>query len=206
MTRRKLPLHSFEEKKDEEAEDEENMQIGEVNSMEELLAALNRISRKVGQGGNRVAPLAGLPQGDRERPPRRCANCGVIHQGKCMQLAIPPKKKPCWECSKPGHVSWECPIKTAAQKGLKALEDVKAFNAAENSVGISKAMFSVEDDEGFKTAPRGPLQRTKPTPTNVAFGDILKHNACQSVAVKETSRVRNTRLRDLRQGAEVSDD
>ncbi len=186
MTRKKLPLHFIDGNRaiDESNDDEVNfndIDFSEVNSMEDLMAVVNRMrGRFNNRNRTNVRPMAPALQ-DRERPPRKCVNCGETHQGRCTKAQVPSDKRPCWWCGKPGHISKDCPAKS--NKAIKAVAD------AQNSL---KAMFVI-DDEGYQTVQRGARQRTRPQPSKVTFGDVLAQNSFAALSDGSSSSTATSR-------------
>ena len=150
----------------EEAEEDER--DNPINSLEELLAMVNR-ARAGGHvrpdrrdnGGPRK-PAAQRGDNDRQRPPRKCPNCGKEHEAGtrvCPHPSVQVTDRPCWTCGKKGHTSQACPDRKA--KGtIKAIEDIIPFFGA---------CVVAEADEGFTIAKK----TARPTPQTAQLGDFL---------------------------------
>jgi hypothetical protein len=158
-------------------EDDEN---NPISSLEELLAMVNR--QRTGGSGRpqqrrtqqqeQRRPQAGAAQ----RPPRKCANCGLEHEQRiCPHPPVPREERKCWTCGKGGHASRDCPEKKRGP-AIKAIEDQLPFFGA-NCV--------IEDSDGYRPARRP----ARPTPRGITLQDFIKtptQNRFASMAREDT--------------------
>jgi hypothetical protein len=155
---------------EEESEDDSNTPM----SIEELLAAVaggSNTGRNPRTGkfvprrqAQKVKPVAGSVA-DKDRPPRKCANCGKTHPERiCPHPAIPREERACWTCGKKNHSSRDCPDKVArgqAGSPLKAIEDL---------IKGMPAFSVVDEDDGWRQASQ--MQR-RPQPRRITVGDFV---------------------------------
>ena len=137
--------------------------LNPTSSLEELLAMVNRArtrpDRREGGGRGDRRPQ---PRGDGEcqRPPRKCANCGEEHEQRaCPHPAVAVADRPCWPCGKKGHASPSCPERKS--KGTA--------KAAEDLFLVFGADMVTEQDDGFTMA----KETVRPMPRTAQLGDLL---------------------------------
>ncbi len=177
LNRKKLPVHAVQADEDDDVDD---FYIDPANmTKDELVAVVNRLNTqgRVRQGPGRRfgaqrrtgAPGAAPPPKD--RPPRKCANCGEAHPGACPKARVATADRLCCGCGKPGHTSANCPAKAAQRPG--------AVKAVENSPGKvpifglgNDAHIMHIDHEGFQRVQR----RGRPQPRAPVLGDFLSSN------------------------------
>ncbi len=166
MNRQRLPVHAVGDEPEAHGEDQVTLAslLDNVSSMEELVAAVQRLQGR--RFGNRKTPPPppNRKKDDPTRPPRRCPNCGGTHDDrKCPKAPVDVGKRPCWNCGEPGHVSSKCPAKSvrAIEDGTVAhMEDLKAF-------------FMVDDDGHQEVRGKKARGTTRPMPTTRTLGDYL---------------------------------
>ena len=125
---------------------------------------LRRPDRRQGGGGGGGRPDRRPQQrgdGDRQRSPRKCANCCKDHEQRaCPHPAIAVADRACWTCGKKGNSSAQCPG-TQAKGNIKAIEDaILPFFGTCNAV---------MDKDGFSTAKKV----VRPTPRGATLGDFV---------------------------------
>ncbi len=95
---------------------------------EELLGA---IMRKLGMSqrpGPRAPRPGAAPRAD-TRPPLRCINCGgKDHLARdCNKPQVPPSKRPCFKCGKPGRIGANCRDGGASIKAVEEADEPASF-------------------------------------------------------------------------------
>ncbi len=198
MNRKKLPIHAIAEQLDTVDGNEDDLEGITINSMEDLLAAVQRFGtinsmedlvaavQRFGRNGqfrnrNRGNESGGGANNNRNRgreeapktQPRRCVNCGKTHPGRCTQAPVDPSKRPCWGCGEAGHVKSRCP-KLSTGGSVKAVGEP----------GEVMAFFAV-DNEGFQEVSRRKAGR--PMPTQVKLGNYLSKNMFSDLERSETT-------------------
>ncbi len=160
QNRRKLPIHAVSEGPDQHGGNDENLDLSNVSSFEDLVMAIGKWNNR--RGGR---PPPGVPQprtatAITDRAPRKCPNCNGEHQERrCPRPAVAVKDRACWGCGEKGHTRTRCPQR---QRDLKAMEDGPA------SPGNVNGFFMVED-EGFKT----PKKTCRPLPRTATLADFM---------------------------------
>ncbi len=181
LNRKKLPLHAVQQ---EEEDDEDDFYADPATmTREELVAVVGRLGAqgRLRQGPGRRfdtqrrtgAPGAAPPPRDpRDRPPRKCANCGEPHPGACTKARVATADRLCWGCGKPGHTSNNCPAKAAQRPGA-----VKAVADAPGRVPVfglgNDGPILHTDREGFQQVRQG----GRPRPRAPVLGDFLSRNS-----------------------------
>ena len=152
----------------EDRQSDEERPLQSIETIEDLIAAFNRLNGKGKQLGVKAnktdtssAPLR----------PRKCANCGDTHaEVKCPKPPVPVSQRKCWHCNKPGHVGRNCPDKKSSPGGsMRALEDAPPQ---------ARAPFFMMDEEGFEKVRRGP----KPMPRGATVSDFMSRNTFAALA------------------------
>ena len=161
LNRRRLPVHNVED----EPAIEEDFDARSISTVEDLVAAVRRLTGKPWNGANvklntRKQPTT-APGAPSQRPPK-CPNCGGEHEkNRCKEPMLPVSERRCWTCNKKGHSSNKCPDKSH-NKSIRTVdnegEDMHCF-------GISM----VANPEGFTQVRRG----AKPQPRGATLGDYL---------------------------------
>ncbi len=172
----------------DDGDDEEDFQI---NSVEDLMAVINRFSRNGNRnGGGRPfvkrqgngAPPPPKPVG--ERLTRKCPNCGKNHpMSLCPEPRLADGDRKCWTCGKKGCRSATCPEKGKKPGAVKAVSDgtggIPIFGLG------SAGNIQHVDHEGYTKVVRKSPGR--PMPTQATFGDFLSHNVFDSLCCVDHS-------------------
>ena len=189
MNRKKLPVHSVDVDGDFDIEDDgsidfQNMDFSNINSIEDMLAAIERLQKKNGgrfqrrDGGRERERREGGGGGGRERErdpsrPRRCPNCGDSHSGRCTKPQVALNDRKCFGCGKPGHISARCPNKDKKNAQVNNL-NLGEVAAVDRGDGKLRGFFMV-DEEGFqKVGKDGKVGR--PMPAARQLGNFISAN------------------------------
>ncbi len=175
MNRRRLPIHAVQE---ENEEDNEDVKPEGINSMEDLLMAIQRWTRR---GQRTPGPRSDGPARTRSAPApparkRKCPNCGEEHAAlKCPRPAVEISERKCWECNEKGHVSRDCK-KRQGKIAIKAIEDRQ-----DNLNG-----FFMVDEDGFTKVATGSRGRraTRPMPSTPCLGSFFSKNSWEALTAK----------------------
>lgn len=148
----------------QEDQDEDDREAGNpISSLEELLAMVNRSRTNADQRRPQRQRQPQRGDGDRQRGPRKCANCGKEHEQRtCPHPSVPVSDRPCWTCGKKGHASRDCPDKKDRKGAVKAIEDILPF--------FGQTLNAVTNqDDGFTKA----RKTVRPTPRAAQLGDFI---------------------------------
>ena len=170
FNRRRAGIHGVDEPPEPRERPQEDQGhaggLGQITSVEELIAAINRMG--AARADNRSRPAA--RERDRSRaPPRsaanershKCPNCSQEHDAvRCPHPAVAISDRKCWTCGEKNHTSRNCPKK----KSLKAIED-----GGMSMPSFGGVIATVVDTEGFQLARR----TCRPMPRGAILGDFV---------------------------------
>ena len=183
LLNRRKPIHAVEASPGPQGEDDGGDDDGFTNiaSVDDLLAALNRLNRGGQRGRGQLQPR---DRGDRGRPAptapdtfrgkRKCPNCGEEHaERRCPKPAIPVSDRKCFECLEKGHSARDCPTK---KKGNSIRAIVDRPTSELNG-------FFMVDDDGYQSVRPGRQARPRPMPTQATLGDFISPNPWDALSV-----------------------
>ena len=190
FNKKKSPIHAVEPEPERNGKDfgnngeQELMAALGMEDPEDMIAAVMKWKGKFNKGGGGgggggrdrgprrdAAPRRDAGGADKDRPPRKCPNCGETHADrKCPKAPVAFADRVCWTCGKKNHTSAQC-----IQKGpLKAIEDTPPGGAGGASikdiVGSLKlnGCFAVTDGGFMAANPRRTVRRPLPTQPTLA--------------------------------------
>ena len=171
LNRRRLPVHQVEDEPEEETFD-----ISKINSIEDLVGAINRFrNQKTGPGPR--PPRQDGKQGSPDKKPK-CPNCGGEHtKDKCPKPTLALKDRKCFLCGKAGHTARFCKDKKSKGNG-QAVRSVEEQGDDFPIFGLAAVT------DGFTTVTR----KGKPQPRGAQLGDFLHKNSFEALQSDGPSR------------------